>query len=221
MSGEATSFIIPGAQDRTIVMGATGTGKTTFGAYLLCKQRLDKRPWVIIDFKNEELWDGIPMRRLKLTELPHRPGLYRLKVLPGQDDALEAWLWKIWRKEDTGIFCDEASLMPTGSAFKAILRQGRSKRIPVIACTQRPVDVDRELFTESRFKSVFRLDDERDYKIIKGFTRGAPIDEPLPKYYSYWHDSAQSKTFVLQPAPNAVKLRDDLGQHTPVRTLLA
>ncbi len=210
-------FQLPGASDRTTVIGRTGTGKTVLAAWILSKQRFDKRPWVALDFKDEELFDKIgdpPMRPLKLGKMPGKRGLYRLPVRPGEEDELEAWLWKVWAHGNIGLFIDEVSLVPQKSAFKAILRQGRSKLIPAILCTQRPVDVDREVFTESQYISVFDVDDVRDYKTIQGFTRGAAIDRPLPPFHSHWYDKKQAHLFHLQPVPKpdiiAASIRDNV-----------
>lgn len=200
----ASDFTLPGAADRTAVIGATGTGKTILGAWLLSKQRFDKRPWVIIDFKGEELWDMVgtpPIQKLKLGSMPGKRGLFRMSVLPGQDEALEDWLWKIWKRGNVGLFVDEVSLMPQKAAFKAVLRQGRSLLIPVISCSQRPVDVDREVWSEANYISVFRLDDIRDYKVIQGFTRNAPIDRQLPEFHSHWYDKKKYTCITLQPVP--------------------
>ncbi len=215
---KTVEFILPGAADRTTIIGGTGTGKTTFGAWVLSCQRFDMRPWICIDFKNEELWDLVgdpPMKELKLGSMPGKKGLYRLHVHPGQEDELEAWLWKVWGRENIGLFCDEVSLIPQKAAFKAILRQGRSKRIPVISCTQRPVDCDREIFTESQYVSVFRLDDVRDYKTIKGFTREAPIEKPLPDFWSYWYDKKNFRLSTLQPAPKPSIIAASLREAAP------
>ena len=214
----ASNFNLPGAADRTAVIGATGTGKTVLGAYLLSKQRFDKRPWIAIDFKNEELWDMVgtpPMRSLKLGQMPGKRGFYRMNVNPGQDEAFEDWLWKIWQRENVGLFVDEVSLVPQKAAFKAILRQGRSKRIPVIACSQRPVDVDREVWSEANYISVMRLDDVRDYKIIQGFTRNAPIDRLLPEYHSHWYDKKNNSLIELPPAPKPAIVAERLREAAP------
>src|SRR4029077_19733455 len=151
----------PGGDARTTIIGATGTGKSTCGVWLLSRQRFDKRPWIAIDFKREALFDAVgipPIRELELNEQPpRRPGLYIVSPRPDQDEALEAWLWRVWERENIGLFVDEAALMPDRDAFRAVLQQGRSKRIPVIACTQRPVDVKRALFSEASFFAVYRL----------------------------------------------------------------
>lgn len=217
-----SEFRLPGAADRTVVIGATGSGKTVFGGWLMSRQRFDRRPWVCLDFKNEELWDlvGRPwMRDLRLGQMPGKLGLYRMRVDPGGDDALEEFFWKVRRRGNIGLFCDEVSLIPQRRAFKAILRQGRSLRIPVISCTQRPVDCDREIFSEFGFKSVFRLEDERDYKIIQGFTRRAAIDKPLPRFWSYWYDGGEARLSILRPVPNPSSVAAELRAVAPVNAL--
>lgn len=223
MPKDKASFVLPGAADRTIVIGGTGTGKTVAGAWLLSKQRFDKRAWVALDFKNEILWDRVgdpPMRELRLGKLPGKRGLYRMHVNPGEEDALEDWLWKIWNQENVGLFVDEVTLLPQRSAMKAILRQGRSKLIPVIGCTQRPVDIDREFFTESQYKMIFRLDDIRDYKTVQMFTGGVNVETRLQPYWSYWIDTKQGERFILKPCPTPVEIAGALRELVPYRLFL-
>lgn len=216
-------FALPGASDRTIVIGGTGTGKTVGGAWLLSKQRMDKRPFVAIDFKDEILWDLVgdpPMRNLKLGDMPKKDGLYRMHVDPGQDEELEEWLWEVWRHGNIGLFVDEATLLPQKEAMKAILRQGRSKQLPVIACTQRPVALDREFFTESGFKMIFRLDDVRDYKTVEMFNGGFDVRAPLPPHWSYWIDTKQRAMWHLRPTPEPKEIARTLRDTVPYRSLL-
>lgn len=214
----SASFRLPGGTDRTVVIGMTGTGKTVFGAFILSKQRWNERPWVWIDFKDEELIDKIgtpPVQEITLSTIPKKPGLYRLRVSPRDNDALEDWLWRVWQKGNVGIFCDEVSLMPKQEAFKAVLRQGRSLRIPVIACTQRPVDCDREVFSEANFVSVFRVKDRRDYKIIQEFTGNAAIERPLKEHWSYWYDAKQNSLLTLRPCPPPDMVAKSLRENVP------
>lgn len=212
-------FVLPGPADRTIVLGGTGTGKTIGGSWILSKQNFDKRPWVAIDFKDEVLWDMVgdpPMRELKLGNMPGKKGLFRMRVDPGQEEELEEWLWNIWRRTNVGLFVDEVNLIPRESApMKAILRQGRSKLLPVIACTQRPVDICREFYSESQFKMIYQLDDDRDYKTVKMFTQGFPIDEPLPKHNSHWVDTKQRAHFRLGATPPPKEIASQLRDNVP------
>lgn len=221
----SAQFVLPGAEDRTIVLGGTGTGKTIGGSWLLSKQHFHLRPWVALDFKNEILWDMVgdpPMRELKLGAMPAKKGLYRMRVDPGAEDELEAWLWDIWRRENVGIFVDEVGLIDRNSdAMKAILRQGRSKRLPVIACTQRPVDICREFYSESQYKMIFRLDDARDYKTVHNFTAGFDVSAPLKPHCSYWIDTKQRAKWTLNPTPPPKEIARTLRENVPYSWFLS
>lgn len=219
----AAKFRIPGGADRTVVMGQTGTGKTTMGAWLLSLQDFKRRPWVALDFKDEELWDEVgdpPMRPLKFGRMPGKRGLYRMHVMPGQEDDLEKWFWKVWAAGNIGIFCDEVSLIKNNNGFKAILRQGRSKQIPVISCTQRPFGVDREVFTEAQFMAIFKLQDKQDYSRVQEFTQDAPIGRPLPKRWFYWFDVVENTLLTLKPVPPPATIAAKLKAKVPISTFL-
>lgn len=213
-------FRFPPGDSRTVVIGATGTGKTTFGVWLLAHARFDVRPWIILDYKREELFDIVgspPLQKLAIGSIPKQKGLYIASPKPGEDDVVEEWLWKIWQRENIGLFCDEATLLPNKDAMKAILRQGRSKRIPIIACTQRPVDIEREFFTEANFVSVFRVQDIRDLKIVQGFIRGLDPDRNLPEHWSYWADVGRATILRLRPCPHPDNVANQLRAAAPMR----
>lgn len=199
------ALVLPGPEDRVIIIGPTGSGKTIMAGWLLSWQDMTRRPWVWLDFKDEELIDRVgspPVRQLRLGDMPGKRGFYRLRVNPGDDDALEDWLWKVWRRGNVGLLCDEVSLMPRRDAFKAILRQGRSKLIPVIACTQRPVDCDREVFSEAQYRVLYGIEDlHRDYPVIRGLFGGADVRRALPRHWSYWWDSKRKELLTLHPVP--------------------
>jgi hypothetical protein len=214
---DGPAFRLPGASDRTVVIGKTGSGKTTYAAWLLSKQRFDKRPWVIIEFKYEELWEQVgrsTVRDLALGSMPGRRGLYRMAVDPGQEEALEDWLWKIRKRGNVGILCDEVA-HAQGNAYKAILRQGRALRIPTISCTQRPVNVSREIFSESSFISVFKMNDRRDYKVIAEFAGDFDVSKPLPPHWSYWIDKDRDTCLTLQPVPEPGAIGRALRESVP------
>lgn len=217
-----TKFRFPGGDARTTIIGATGSGKSTCGLWMLSHQRLEHRPWIALDFKREEIFDHVgfpPIRQISLDDpVPKKPGLYLVSPIPGQSDLLEAFLWRVWTRENVGLYVDEAALMPEGDAFPAILQQGRSKRIPVIACSQRPVGVARGLFSEASFICVYRVVDRRDYKIIEGF---APIDleAPLPKHHWYWFDVARDVQLSMSPVPPPQEIADSLCAKLPYQPM--
>jgi hypothetical protein len=214
------AFRFPGGDARTTVLGATGSGKSTNGLWLLSYQRFDKRPWIAFDFKRETIFDQVgfpPIQQIRLTDrVPKRPGLYLVSPRPGQDLEVEQLLWRVWMRENCGLYIDEAALMPDGDAWPAILQQGRSKRIPVIACSQRPVGVARGLFSEANFFCVYRMVDRRDYKVVEGFVP-ANIGDPLPRFAWHWYDVETDELLAMGPVPPpatvAARLADVIPYH--------
>lgn len=215
-----TAFRFPGGDARTTILGATGSGKSTCGLWMLSHQRLDVRPWIIFDFKREQFFDHVgfpPITAIALDDKPPRkPGLYLVAPRPGQDDAVEAFLWRIWEAENCGLYVDEAPLMPAGDAFPAVLQQGRSKQLPVIACTQRPVGVARGLFSEANFVCVYDILDKRDFDIIRGVVP-AEMGRPLPWHYWRWFDRQKRVVVNMAPVPHPAIVAAQLADRAPYR----
>lgn len=215
-------FRFPAADQRVTILGATGSGKSTCGLWMLSHANFSKRPWIAIDFKREVIFDKVgfpPVQPLTLDvkALPKKPGLYLVSPRPGQDDLLERFLWRVWERENIGLYVDEAMLMPDQSdSFAAILQQGRSKRIPVIATTQRPVQVVRGLFSEADYYCVYRMVDKRDYKVVEGFVPG-DLSRPLPWHHWYWYDRTRDKLLAMSPVPHPDQVAARLNQVIPYK----
>ena len=165
-----------------------------------------QQPYVILDYKRDDLVAQVDyLKQIGLNELPKRPGLYVVRPQPKvDDDAVEAWLWKVWTRGRVGLFADEAYMLPARSAaFDAILTQGRSKRIPVTVLTQRPAWISRFVFSEANFYSIFRLSDADDVKATQRFVpvRHGRLDDPLPRFHSRYYDRDADALHILKPVP--------------------
>jgi DNA helicase HerA-like ATPase len=212
-----TRFRFPGGDERTVFIGATGSGKTTCAAWMLAHMRFDARPWVIVDFKRERIFDDVgspPIIGLSLGKLPKRRGVYIITPDPGDEAALELWLWRVWGHENIGLFVDEAYLMPDSTAWRAVLQQGRSKRIPVLICTQRPVDVIRAVFSEASYYCVFRINDRRDARVIEGFVP-TDLQAVPPKRHWLWYDVADNTLLQMAPVPPPKQVAELLRRRIP------
>ena len=189
----------PNDGHRHAIVGMTGSGKTVFGMSMLSRRSFDKKPWIIFDSKRDKLIRDIPhLNEISLADrkLPRKAGLYVVRPVPGQSEDIEKWLWKLWGQEKTGLFIDEGySIHPRSPALQAVLTQGRSKRIPVIALSQRPAHVSPFILSESDFISVFYLQTPQDVERVQEYLphdkHANPIDpSELPNHHSFWWHGA-------------------------------
>lgn len=201
-------MLLPDDTQRISIVGRTGSGKTIAAAWHLSLADFTHMPWVIYDFKRDSLL--MQIAALKGAEhigtdfAPRKPGLYFVHPLPHEVEEVQAQMWKIWGHEQTGVYIDEGYMVcpppMINQPFRALLTQGRSKHIPMIILSQRPVWLDRFVFSESDFYQVFALNHSGDRKKIMEYVP-ANLDERLPLYHSYYHDVSNAETVVLKPVP--------------------
>lgn len=210
----------PNDQQRTVVLGRTGTGKSQFAWALMSTRNFDEIPWVIIDYKREDLiHDTVIACKGFIKDIsPHdkppvKPGLYRMLCAPViDDDAVNKFLWAVYKQGHIGLLIDEGYALPQkhGHPFDIILTQGRSLHIPVIVLYQRPAWMSRFAIAQADFFAVFEQNDERDLKITKQFVKPATLNSgekvtvfsSLPKYTCLWYDVSRGQSVVLAPAPD-------------------
>ena len=211
---------LPDDTQRIVVVGMTGSGKTHGAMWHLGLRNFDEKPWVVYDWKRDELINSIE-GTFELgvnAPAPEHPGLYIVHpVVDDDDDAVAAQMRDIWIKEDIGVFVDEGGMVAkSNSSFRKLLTQGRSKHIPMIVCTQRPVWVDKYVFTESEFKQVFKLQSEDDYAKLREYMPREALESvnllyPLRgkemKYWSHYYDGPEDDIRPMQPLPDANVIR--------------
>ena len=197
---------MPNDTHRISIVGRTGSGKTIAALWHLSMRRWDKRPWIIFDYKGDKNIAMIPsLEEIDITKSPpKKAGLYVVRPLPTDEDveAQIAFLWKVWKNEKTGIYIDEGYMVGKNNpAFRAILTQGRSKEIPAIILSQRPLWLDRFVWSEADYFQVFHLNTEDDRKTIARYLPVKSIDR-LPEYHSYYYDVGADAIVTLRPVPD-------------------
>ena len=194
----------PNNTQRMVIVGATGSGKTVAGMWQLSMRNYDEMPWYVVDFKYDSLINSIQnATHLDVkSKVPQRPGLYIVHPHPAEADYLEAQMWEVWNQENTGVFIDEGLMLGTrNNAFRALLTQGRSKHIPMIVLSQRPVWMDRFVFSESEYFQIFRLQHNKDLRAVNEFIP-YDISKRLPEYHSYFYSVPDNRLVVLRPTPD-------------------
>lgn len=207
-------FRLPATGEHLAIMGRTGSGKTQFGAWSISKKNLKRTRTIIVDYKGDDILNGIMKARDIGYTIPSHNGLYILHPRPDERDEMNAWLGKVWANEDIDLYFDEGYMLPDSSEhdwFGNILVQGRSKGISITTLSQRPVSINRRVFSEASHVVVFHLNDKRDMKTVGEFTppnfmEWIPAEfgavPRLPSYHARWYNIKDDASFVLQPVPS-------------------
>jgi hypothetical protein len=211
-----TDIQLPRYDKRTAVIGSTGSGKTQLAVWLLSIRDFDHRPWVIFDFKGDELIEAInPLEISIFGNPPNKPGLYVVRPIPElHDKAVTDFLWKCWRQGSIGLYVDEGYMLGNRNpALNACLTQGRSKHIEMIILSQRPVWMSKFVFSEANFFAVMNLTLADDRKFVSSYLGGQRV-ELLPKYHALWYDVDRQQPAVFQPVPDRETLIQRFAERT-------
>ncbi len=176
----------------------------------LAHRDYDTKPWIIYDFKGDELIADIEgAYDLALTDpIPEKPGLYIVHPTHSDDDAVEDQMWRILDAQNVGVFIDEGYMIgKNNKGFRTILTQGRSKHVPTITLTQRPVWMDRFVFSEADFFQIFQLNHKQDIKSVNDFIPHN-ISQRLPDYHSYFYDVPRDVIAIMKPVPDRDAILD-------------
>lgn len=157
-------------EDRWLVVGTTGSGKTTFARELVARlaRLYPKAPIYVLDSKavgDFSRWYGQADLRMDVdVPPPIRQGLQIWQ--PGVDDqgAYDAWFEQLLRVPGPAItLVDEISSIGKGAnndappGFQRLLKQGRAKGKLTINCSQEMAYVPRQIKTQTTHVVRFRL----------------------------------------------------------------
>lgn len=213
-----TQFYLPNNSQSILLVGKNGSGKTRAAVWHLSKRDLANSTWVVINHKREEMINSIPHAKfMDLQERPRENGIYIYQPRPEIDDAaVTELLWWVYEAENIGLYIDEGYMIsPRDAALNSIYTQGRSKHIPVITLSQRPMRISRFAISEATFYQVFILNDRRDRKTIEEFMpvsldrimtpqiveEGQPARRILKPYHSVYYDTREDEAIIMHPVP--------------------
>ena len=203
-------LVLPDDTQRISIIGQTGTGKTHAALWHLSNRNFHVMPWVIYDYKIDPFINSIEGRtHISVDSVPTKPGLYIVQPEPETDDRMvELQMREIWRRGNTGIYIDEGYMISRkNAAYRAMLTQGRSKRIPMITLMQRPVWVDRFVLSESEFLQVFRLNNQDDIGTVEKYVPNQDLTVRLPPRHSFYYNSPDDVLLVMKPLPDQDVIR--------------
>lgn len=207
----------PTATDRTTIVGTTGSGKTIGGMWVLSGQNFHEMPWAIINYKNDEHLNNIEgVEEIGLNSpLPNKPGIYMVRPEADDLDGIDSWFGRVHERENFGIFCDEVFMLGQHCRrFNTLFMQGRSKHIPMIVCTQRPVLCSPFAFSEATYFMIFNLIKKVDRERVAGDVP-IPVNYRLPEYHSYWYKVGTPAVLPLKPVPQENALLERINSRMP------
>lgn len=193
--------------DHVLLLGATGTGKTT-AEYPLLNHR---GAVVVLVTKDDDVnWKGYQtVTTVKAIDL--RKG-FKWRLFPDYDDAPREFAAMFQRAWDEGCWCiciDELyhvqdmrhkvgpkDIVNLQSVAEKALTQGRAKKITVVAGSQRPAWATKFAFSEARYVICFRLGLGEDLdKVRKNFGKAfADQVSQLGRYEFAWLDKVTGRT---------------------------
>jgi hypothetical protein len=194
-----------------VIVGATGSGKTQAALWHLSFRDFETKPWVIYDYKRDPSIESIPgAQELPTDEVPVDPGVFVTHPLPDED--IEPQMWELWNRGHAGVMVDEGYMVGRNNrAFRALLTQGRSRHVPMIVLSQRPVWMDRFVFSEAEYHQIFRLQHRKDREAVEQFVP-ADLEKRLPEYHSYYYDVGQNHVYVVRPVPSLQHIHETFRQ---------
>ncbi len=200
-------FKWPSDSDRCMIIGMTGTGKTRAAVHQLSHRSINDMTWIAMDFKGDDTLAQMPVTDIMDIdeEIPSNPGLYYLKVEPSRRGAATTEFFKrAYERGECGILIDETlAIGNANEGFNLCLFLGRSRKVPMIMCTQRPVGMEVNARNQATFWQIFKIRNKKDRDSLREDVPEELIDleKPLPQYQSYWFDVARDYTAKLKPTP--------------------
>jgi hypothetical protein len=156
--------------DRGVLVGMTGSGKTTLAEYLLSPQ-----PFVAaIDPKGLLKFKGyIRYRKLKQAMRSDAP---KIIYSPDAEELRNPLYWEaffrwVYERRNTYCYIDEVYAVTDRDEmpphYHAILTRGRERGTGLLSATQRPMRIPAVIMSESEFWYVFRLSMPGDRKKVE------------------------------------------------------
>lgn len=189
--------------ERGVIIGKTGSGKTTLMVKLILYSLAF--PIVIIDTKVDDTFNILSyyyetnILQDVIERLEKEPViLYRPEPLDIIENKIDDFLNYLYENvRNCYVYIDEAYQLHTPTidkGFLNLLMRGRSKNISVVCGVQRPRNVSRYIFTEANKFYIFELTDLEDRKRVYEFCAFEQVLE-IPEQYHFWFSNLQKISY--------------------------
>lgn len=179
--------------DRTLIVGHTGSGKTTLALRLVAGYR----SLVIIDPKWRVQLPGAgvvtadPRTFAQWWPQRARRVIYRPDPRLRKHEDVDEVIARVLTYGKTCLYVDEAMELSSVAwilpAYKRAITQGRELFVPVVSASQRPIGIHNTVLTEAEHCFAFKLVSDGDRKKVAAFygdEAGAVIEERFAFLYA-------------------------------------
>ena len=185
--------ITPAVDDRAVIIGQTGVGKTFLAEYLLQRR---PRVWVF-DWKGFIKWKKYQVvRSIKdLLETDYPYVIFKVRETELEDfDLFNHFFKAAFLTGDLTVYVDEVTGVTKNQVipryYKALLVQGRERGIGVISSTQRPSFIPGFVMSETEHSFIFYLKMGGDKEKVEEMTGIAEERiAALPKRHFIYSDN--------------------------------
>lgn len=199
-----------GHGERALVLGRTGSGKTTGAVWLL--SRAPGR-WLVINSKSDTMLDslGVPVsyNAPRILAVPEDARVMVATPRTFDPDELDLVLLQLCESgRSLSILIDELLYFHNasgraGPGLMGLLTRGRSRGQSFIGCSQRPAAISQFCYSECDYFAIYKLTLPQDWQKLIAITGKPALRKRRAPFYWGWYDVRQDRLEEYGPVPAA------------------
>lgn len=190
------------SNDRVLVVGKTGCGKSVLVKNLLVPQLA---AYVMYDYKEEITLPGAVIFDKGIRQFKEQPNEQKVIYRPveASDDEFNRLCETIFKRGNNCLVTDEEADHSTATKIvkyrDLIMRLGRSKGVGSITCTQRPTGIHNNIVSQCEHFFIFQTLLETDRKKLSAIMGDKVLQNPPKFHFWYFNASVMEEPILCKP----------------------